>query len=55
MLLMTTAHMPGGDVSVIVPACGSGLLLQQRGDRLAFVQIAIDNAHDATLSRGSWF
>ena len=52
VLLVTTALVTGGDVTVVVATGLAGLLFDQRGNRGALVQVGIDNLDDATTARG---
>src|ERR1035437_6436599 len=55
MLLVTTAHMTGSDMTVIVTTGRFGLLFQQSRNWLTFMQLLVDHAQYCTLSRCRWF
>src|SRR5690606_12263483 len=53
MLLVTTAHVTGGDAAVVVTTTGPGLLFDQRSVRRALVQVLVDHLDDkAATGRG---
>src|SRR5690606_26189871 len=52
VLLVTTAHVTGGDATVVVTTTGLALRLQQRCVRCALVQIGRDHAHGRTTACG---
>src|SRR6201996_5264595 len=53
VMLMTTALMTGGDVTVVVTAGGRGLRVEQRCVRLALMQILVDHLDHRTAARRS--
>src|SRR6478672_1725964 len=53
VLLVTTTDVTGGDVAVVVTAGSFRFLLDQTGERTAFVQVGIDDLdHAAAAGRG---
>ncbi len=52
---MTTAHVAGGDATVVVTATGLGLLLEQRRVRAALVQFLTNDLDDVATTGGCGF
>src|SRR5690606_36210376 len=53
VLLVATAHVPGGDAAVVVAAAGVALLFNQRRVRRTLVQLGRDHADRGTAAGGS--
>ncbi len=51
-LLVTTALMANGDTAIVVATGVLGLRFNQTSERLALVQIGIDDLNDGTTARG---
>jgi hypothetical protein len=55
VLLVTTTHMTGSNVAIVVTTGSGRFFLYQSGVRSAFVQIRVNHLDNSTTTRGSRF
>jgi hypothetical protein len=53
MMLVTTADVTGGDMTIVVATCSLAFLFNQTRERATFVEVRVDHLdHATTAGRG---